>query len=60
MKLKANAVQLHPATDLWMSGDRYGSIVATRMDGATLVRLDKSDKLVWVAPRNIYQRFSRA
>jgi hypothetical protein len=57
--LKPNAVELHPATDAWMSGDRFGSIVARRVNGEVLVRMDKSDKLYWVEPRNIYKEFSR-
>lgn len=32
-------VQLHPATDLWMRGARFGSIVAVRGEVAT-VKLD--------------------
>jgi hypothetical protein len=30
-------VELHPATDAWMSGDRYGTIVRTTMRTADLV-----------------------
>jgi hypothetical protein len=30
-------VELHPATDAWMSGDRYGTIVRTTMRTASLV-----------------------
>jgi hypothetical protein len=30
-------VELHPATDAWMSGDRYGTIVRTTMRTANLV-----------------------
>lgn len=43
--LKNNRVELHPATDAWMQGDRYGSIQARWENGDVLVRLDKSDKL---------------
>ena len=57
--LKPNAVELHPATDEWMQGDRYGSIQARRENGEILVRLDKSDKLKWFHPDNIYKEYSR-
>jgi hypothetical protein len=30
-------VELHPATDAWMSGDRYGTIVKTTMRTADLI-----------------------
>lgn len=58
--LKPNAVQLSPATDAWMSGDRYGAIVARYEDGTLTVRMDKSQKLYKVAPRDVYEEFSRA
>lgn len=57
--LRTNAVQLHPATDEWMSGDRYGAIVARRVNGDVLVRFDKSQKLKWICPGNIYEEFVR-
>lgn len=60
-------VELHPATDHWMRGDRYGEIVGVgkfvwyvdRTTGETLrfrpyhVRLDKSGKIVKVHPENL-------
>jgi hypothetical protein len=58
-KLKPNAVELHPATDAWMQGDRYGSICARRVNGEVLVRMDKSNKLYWVKPSDIFKEFSR-
>jgi len=57
--LKPNAVELHPATDAWMSGDRYGAIVARRVNGEILVRMDKSQRLYWVTPRDVYKEYSR-
>lgn len=57
--LKLNAVELHPATDEWMQGDRYGAIVAQRKNGEILVRLDKSQKLKWFPPEYILKKFSR-
>ncbi len=56
---KTNTVQLHPATDEWMSGDKYGSIRARRVDGSILIRLDKSDKLKWFHRDDIYEEFTR-
>jgi hypothetical protein len=47
-------IQMHPATDHWMRGDRYGfvSAVARRAskskEAAYWVRLDKSNRLVKV------------
>ena len=45
-------VELHPATDRWMRGDRYGTVV----DGGRKylrVRMDRSCQLIRVAPENI-------
>ena len=30
-------IELHPATDAWMSGDRYGTIVKTTMRTANMI-----------------------
>lgn len=58
-------VELHPATDAWMSGDRYGTIVKTTMRTANLidpresfvvfvtVKLDKSGRTVRFHESNI-------
>lgn len=46
-------VQLHPATDLWMSGDRYGEIVGFTRMGNARVLLDRSGKTACVHPRNL-------
>lgn len=45
-------VELHPALDSWMRGDRYGKVVKV---GKTLVwvRLDKSDSLRFFSPLSI-------
>lgn len=40
-------VQMHPATDAWMRGDRFGEIVKFK-DGVATVKLDKSGKTVRV------------
>jgi hypothetical protein len=36
-------VELHPATDQWMQGDRYGEITHI-FDGYARVKLDKSGR----------------
>ena len=45
-------VELHPATDLWMRGARYGQVQAV---GRKLVsvKLDATNQTVKLAPRNI-------
>lgn len=47
-------VELHPATDAWMMGDRYGDVVLV---GRKLVhvKMDRSGKTRKVHPRNIGQ-----
>jgi len=38
-------IQLHPGTDRWMMGDRYGEVVGFARDGRRVrVKLDKSGK----------------
>jgi hypothetical protein len=47
--LSGSRVELHPATDRWMMGDRYGTIVrAGRTKIAVL--MDKSGKVIKVRP----------
>lgn len=50
-------VELHPATDAWMQGDRYGDIKQRMDNGDLIVRLDKSGTLARVEPRNILKEF---
>lgn len=45
-------VQLHPATDRWMRGDRYGQIMKIGTK-ALHVKLDRSGQTVRFAPRNL-------
>lgn len=54
---RCNRAQMAPHTDEWMQGDRYGDIVARRRDGSILVRLDKSQRLLWVAIEHISEEF---
>lgn len=43
---ESDRCELHPATDRWMMGDRYGTIV--RVDGGSVrVILDRSGKAFW-------------
>lgn len=51
MKL-GDRVELHPATDAWMSGDRYGKIVAIGPKYCR-VRMDRSGRLLKIARHNI-------
>jgi hypothetical protein len=45
-------VQLHPGTDRWMRGDRYGTVLRT---GRKYVRvlMDRSGHTIRVAPENL-------
>ena len=67
---RGDRVQLHPATDRWMAGDRYGEVVQVslrvarkRADGSRpwnstyryKVRLDKSGDELWFHERNILE-----
>ena len=43
-------VELHPATDAWMMGDRYGDVVDIMRNGNFKIRMDKSKKIRTVPP----------
>ena len=45
-------VQLHPATDWWMRGARYGDVVRTGRRWV-YVRLDRTGRVVKVSPCNL-------
>jgi hypothetical protein len=46
-------VQMHPATDQWMMGDRYGEIVGyIQASGFYKVKLDKSGRIYRVSPND--------
>lgn len=49
-------VELHPGTDAWMQGDRYGEVVKVTPSWV-YVRMDKSARTLRFARRNIYGRF---
>jgi hypothetical protein len=46
-------VELHPATDAWMSGDRFGTVEEVSRVGSLYVRMDRSGRTRHVAPFNI-------
>lgn len=54
---KGQRVELHPATDSWMKGDRYGE-VAMVLKGFVYVKLDKSGLLCKFDPKNILEIIS--
>jgi len=43
-------VELHPGTDAWMQGDRYGTVVDTLETGYVTVRMDKSSRILRCPP----------
>jgi hypothetical protein len=47
-ELAGRRVELHPATDRWMAGDRFGTIIGgvRGRDSVYLVHLDRSDTTV--------------
>jgi hypothetical protein len=45
-------VELHPATDAWMFGDRFGDVVKVGRE-LVHVKMDRSGKTRKVHPRNI-------
>jgi hypothetical protein len=54
MKQVGDRVQLHPATDRWMMGDRYGVVMEVKMckgpartNWKYRVKLDRSGKSLW-------------
>lgn len=46
-------VEIHPATDAWMMGDRFGEIVAVGRKYLS-VRMDRSGRVLKFAPSRIY------
>lgn len=51
---KGQRVQIHPAADAWMSGDRFGTIERVGRKYLS-VRMDRSGHLLMFAPRNILE-----
>ena len=49
-------IEMNPATDEWMSGDRYGEVVDINQEtGKIRVRLDKSLRDIYMHPREVYR-----
>ena len=44
-------VELHPATDAWMMGDRYGTIVKVNKSNVS-IKMDKSGRTLKVTENN--------
>jgi hypothetical protein len=52
-------VELHPNTDEWMMGDKYGQIIDISSEtGNIRVLMDKSLRELIVHPRNVYRWIS--
>lgn len=49
---RGQRVQLHPATDRWMMGDRFGVVTGLK-EGRVRVRLDVSGKSLWFYNRDV-------
>jgi len=57
--LPGDRVELHPATDAWMRGDRYGTVESVGPHWSYLwVRLDKSGKRRKVMARDVHKRWA--
>ena len=50
--LVGKRVELHPATDAWMRGDRYGEVVKVTPKYVH-VKMDRSGRTLKVSPDNI-------
>ena len=50
-------VEIHPATDLWMRGARYGTVVGRSLTPADRVRvkLDKTGEKVWTSSEDMFR-----
>lgn len=46
-------VELHPATDRWMRGDRFGEVVRTDARHRVHVKMDRSGQVAKLHPSNI-------
>ncbi|MDF2973168.1 MAG: hypothetical protein K0R61_3618 [Microvirga sp.] len=57
--LTGNRIELDPATDAWMSGDRYGEIIKTGVRYYS-VKMDVSRRVLLLRPENILEFFCEA
>ena len=53
-RMVGDRVQMHPATDGWMSGDRYGVVVKVTARYVH-VRMDRSGRVRRVHPANVLE-----
>lgn len=52
MIIPGKRVELHPATDAWMRGDRYGTVTKVTAKWV-YVKMDRSEKTLKVASINL-------
>lgn len=53
-------VELHPATDRWMMGDRFGRVTSIdRKKGHVILKMDRSGKRFRFLPDNILTEKTR-
>lgn len=50
---KGDRVELHPGTDAWMMGDRYGTVVKQARTGTVSVAMDRSGKTRKLHPERV-------
>lgn len=55
---KGKRAQLHPGTDWWMRGARYGEVVGVT-GNLYKIKLDATGKVVKVKPTDVYQFFDK-
>ncbi len=54
---KGDRIELHPGTDQWMMGDRFGEVVEEPdSDGRYRVRMDKSKRKLRVSEEHILKK----
>ena len=51
LKILGRRVELHPATDAWMMGDRYGTIVKVNKFNVS-IKMDKSGRILKATENN--------
>jgi len=49
-------IQLHPGTDQWMMGDRFGEVRKVDAEGRVHVKMDRSGKTLKCQPDHILKR----
>jgi hypothetical protein len=51
--LPPQRVELHPGTDAWMRGDRFGTIRKLDKKNLVHVKMDRSGRILRLAPENV-------